>query len=382
MINILHLDTEGGWGGSSISLFHIIKNLNKEKFKSTVVCRKQGPILKKYKKINVEASMVESLYSFSAKPKINNLKLFLTTLPELLFIFRGFFKIQKIIKLKKIDLIHFNFEGFFLLGLILRFFTKIPVVVHYRSTIPNDSIAHKIISNIIVKYLADLVIFISKTEKKKFVKIYPNLSKYKFETIYNISDNKVLKSNRNYFSKNLIFVGNISYHKGVDRLLEIAKLLKDKSLKIKIYGQTRGEHKFEKSLIKTIKENKLTNLKIMGRTNKAEKIIQNAFAILRPSRWNDPWGRDILDAFNAGVPCISTGQLNDLIINKKNGFYVENFEKKKVIKIINKLKSDKNYYFKLKLNIINTQKKMLDKNKNIKKIEKAFLKCSKKKITF
>ena len=79
----------------------------------------------------------------------------------------------------------------------------------------------------------------------------------------------------------------------------------------------------------------------MGRTNKAEKIIQNAFAILRPSRWNDPWGRDILDAFNAGVPCISTGQFNDIIINKKNGFYVENFEKKKVIKIINKLKSDK-----------------------------------------
>ena len=30
MINVLHLDTEGGWGGSSISLFQIIKNLNKK----------------------------------------------------------------------------------------------------------------------------------------------------------------------------------------------------------------------------------------------------------------------------------------------------------------------------------------------------------------
>ena len=57
-------------------------------------------------------------------------------------------------------------------------------------------------------------------------------------------------------------------------------------------------------------------------------------------------------------------------------------KKKKVIKIINKLKSDKNYYLKLKLNIVNTQKKILDKNKNIKKIEKAFLKCSKKKLYF
>tara|TARA_B110000211_G_C14078679_1_gene553420 strand:+ start:2143 stop:3291 length:1149 start_codon:yes stop_codon:yes gene_type:complete len=380
MINILHLDTEGGWGGSSISLFKIIKNLNKEKFKSTVICRKQGPILKKYKKINIEASRVEGLYSFSAKPEINNFKLFLTTLPELLFIFSGFFKIMKIIKLKKINLIHLNFEGFFLLGLLLKFFTKVPTVVHYRSTIPINSIAHKIISNLVVKYLADFVIFISKTEKKKFIKIYPNLSKYKFETVYNISDNKVLKSNRNYLSKDLVFVGNISYYKGVDRLLDIAKFIKDKSLKIKIYGQTRGEHKFEKFLIKTIKEYKLPNLKLMGRTNKAEKIIQNAFVVLRPSRFNDPWGRDILDAFNAGVPCISTGKFNDLIINKKNGFYVENFEKKRVLKIINRLKSSKNYYFKLQSNIINTQKKILDKSKNIKKIEKIFQICLKKEI--
>ena len=30
MLNILHLDTEGGWGGSSVSLFHIVKNLDKK----------------------------------------------------------------------------------------------------------------------------------------------------------------------------------------------------------------------------------------------------------------------------------------------------------------------------------------------------------------
>ena len=85
MINVLHLDTEGGWGGSSISLFQIIKNLNKKKFRSTVVCRKQGPVLKIYKKLIIVAFRVDGLYSFSAKPKVNNLKLFLTTLPQLLF---------------------------------------------------------------------------------------------------------------------------------------------------------------------------------------------------------------------------------------------------------------------------------------------------------
>ena len=149
----------------------------------------------------------------------------------------------------------------------------------------------------------------------------------------------------------MVFIGNISFYKGVDRLIKIAKYIKDKSLKIKIYGETRGEYKFKENLISAIKENNLVNLKLMGRTNNAEKVIQNAFVVLRPSRWDDPWGRDILDAFNSGVPCISTGKFNDLIVNKKNGFYVENFKKKKLYKIIEKLKKEKIlFWFKIKYN--------------------------------
>ena len=377
MLNILHLDTEGGWGGSSISLFQIVKNLNKNKFKSVVICRKDGPIINKYKKANIEAIKLKNLYSFSAKPSTNNFKLFLTTFPDLIFLFNGFLKVLKIIKTKKIDLIHLNFEGFFLIGLLLKYFVKIPIVVHYRSTIPLDSFAHKFIANLIVKYVAEHVIFISKTEKKKFLKIYPGLKKYSFETIYNISENKVLKFKKNFLSKNLVYMGNITFFKGVDRLLDIAKIIKNKDLNIKIYGETRGEFKFEKSLRENIKRSKLNNIKLMGRTANAEKIIQNAFLILRPSRHNDPWGRDILDAFCAGVPCISTGNHDDIIVNKKNGFYVKNFDKIKVSYIIEKLKNNKKNYFKIRSNVIETQKKMLDKKKNIIKIEKIFSSCKK-----
>lgn len=378
MINILHLDTEGGWGGSSVSLFHIVKNLDKKKFNSLVICRKDGPIINKYKKINIEAIKVDNLYSFSAKPSINNFKLFLTTIPDLIFFINGFLKISKIIKKKKIDLIHLNFEGFFLLGLLIKWFLKIPIIVHYRSTIPLNSSAHKFISKLIVKYIAEFVIFISKTEKKKFLKIYPYLKKYNFQTIYNISGNKVLRSQKNFLSKNLVYIGNISFFKGVDRLLGVATLLKDKKLMIKIYGETRGEFKFKKLLNEKINKLKLNNIKLMGRTKKAEKIIQNAFMLLRPSRWNDPWGRDILDAFNAGTPCISTGKYNDIIINKKNGYYVKNFDKTKVSDIIISLKNNKKKYLKLRSNIIVTQKKVLDKKNSIEKIEKIFLKCLKK----
>ena len=85
MINILHLDTEGGWGGSSISLFNIVSNLDKKIFKSHVICRKEGPIINKYKKIKILVERNFNLYSFSPKPHTNNLKLFITTLPQFIF---------------------------------------------------------------------------------------------------------------------------------------------------------------------------------------------------------------------------------------------------------------------------------------------------------
>jgi glycosyltransferase involved in cell wall biosynthesis len=379
MINILHLDTEGGWGGSSISLFKIIKNLDKKNFKSHVICRKKGPIINKYKKKNIWVEQVNNLYSYSAKPLINNFKLFLTTITEIIFFFNGLSKVLEIIKYKKINLIHLNFEGFFLIGFFLKILTKIPIVMHYRSTIPYNSLIHKLISYFIVTHVANYVVFISKTEKRKFFKLYPKLKKIKSEVIYNISDCKPSNINLNKKNKDLVYIGNLSYFKGVDRLIDLAEYLEKKQLKlkIKIYGETRGEFKFIKIFMNKIEKLKLKNLKLMGRTNFAERVIKNSFALLRPSRWNDPWGRDILDAFNSGIPCISTGCKNDIIVNNKNGFYVKKFNKKKVFKIIEKLYFDNMYYLKIKSETIKTKKILLDKNINIKNLESIFRYCAK-----
>ena len=371
MINIIHFDTEGGWGGSSVSLFKIVKNLDKNYFKSFVICRKKGPILKQYKKINTFAELNTDLYSFSPKPKINNLKLFVTTIPQFLFFFRGIFKALSIIKNKKIDLIHLNFEGFFLLGIILRLITNLPIILHYRSTIPLNSISHKFISYLIVNYVANHIIFISKTEKKKFFKIYPKFNKIKSTVIYNFSDCRYIKyTNR----KDLTYIGNISYAKGVDKLFDLAQYFHQQKLKIKIkiYGETRGEEKYFKKIKKRIVDSNLKNIVLKGRTESAEAVIQKSKIILRPSRLNDPWGRDVLDAFSAEVPCISTGTYNDIIINKVNSFYVNNFEIKKVYKIICKLIFDQKYYDKIRYGIRNTTKTLLNKETNIKKLEEIY----------
>lgn len=371
MINILHLDTEGGWGGSSISLFKIVNAIDRKNFKSMVICRKSGPIIKKYKSIKIKVEENHDLYSFSAKAYISNFKLFITTIPQFIFIFRGILKLIKTIKKNNIDIIHLNFEGFFLVGLILKIFLALPIVVHFRSTIPLDSYAHKFISFIIVRYVANRIIFISKTEQKKFFKIYPSFKKIKNEVIYNISSVKPLKQNLRK-KKNLVFIGNLSYWKGVDKLIPLAKKLNDKKIdiKIKIYGDTRGENKYKKFLINKLSSLKLNNIELMGRIDNAENIIKKAFLILRPSRLDDPWGRDIIDACSAGVPIISSGKFNDIIVNNYNSFYVNDFEIKKVFSLIIKLINNKKKYIFLKKNLIKQSKNVLNTRKNINRFEK------------
>ena len=374
MINILHLDTEGGWGGSSISLFNIVTNLNRKRFKPFVICRKNGPIIEKYKKKNINIYKNLNLYSFSPKPRTNNFKLFLTTIPQFIFFINGLIKLYQFINKNKIDIVHLNFEGFFLVGIFLNFFFKIPIVIHYRSTIPTKSISHKIIS-IINLFLSKNIIFISKIEKKKFLKIYPFLRKIKPHVVYNISKCKNLKFNR-FKNKDLIYIGNISFNKGVDRLIDLAQYLQKHKIKslIKIYGDTRGEKSYKDKIIKKIKELKLNNIKLMGRTKNPEEIIQKAFLILRPSRHNDPWGRDIIDACSAGIPCISTGNENDIIINKINSYYVKNFDSKKVSEIIKDLSNSNRLYNKISKNFLKQRKLLLSKEKSILKLQNLFLK--------
>lgn len=374
MINILHLDTEGGWGGSSISLFNIVTNLDKKKFNPFVICRKNGPIIKKYKKKNINIDKNLNLYSFSPKPRTNNFKLFLTTLPQLVFFVGGLIRLSQFIKKNKIDIVHLNFEGFFLVGIFLKFFFKIPIIIHYRSTIPAKSISHKFIS-IINLLVSKNIIFISRLEKKKFLKIYPFLKKLKPHVVYNISKCKKLK-NRKLKNKDLVYVGNISYNKGIDRLINLAQYLQKFKIKflIKIYGETRGENFYKEKIIKRLKELKLNNIKLMGRTENPEKIIQNAFLILRPSRHNDPWGRDIIDACSAGIPCISTGSENDIIINKINSYYVKNFNVERVSKIVRDLYNNNDLYNKVSKNFLKQKKFLLTKEKSILKLQNLFLK--------
>ena len=76
MVNLLHIDIEGGFGGSSISLFNLVKLLDKKKFKCHTIVKLKVLFIKSISQKILMFSL-PNIYSFIPKPKgVNNIKLF------------------------------------------------------------------------------------------------------------------------------------------------------------------------------------------------------------------------------------------------------------------------------------------------------------------
>lgn len=149
----------------------------------------------------------------------------------------------------------------------------------------------------------DKIVPLTFTAEKELVGIVPSLSKDLFCIIPNPvmyeKESPCLSSLRN---KNVVFVGRLSFEKGVIRLLNIWKrvenLLPDISLSI------YGDGYMEKEMRSFIKEHHLNNVKMMGYCDNKEQIYKNADLLLMTSN-TEGFGLVIIEAMYYGVPCIA-----------------------------------------------------------------------------
>jgi glycosyltransferase involved in cell wall biosynthesis len=69
------------------------------------------------------------------------------------------------------------------------------------------------------------------------------------------------------------------------------------------------------------------------------KIISASDIVLRTSRLNDPWGRDIIESMVMGRPIVATGIYDGFVEEGKNGFLIppQRTERETIGKIVEKL---------------------------------------------
>tara|TARA_Y100001970_G_scaffold294127_1_gene447164 strand:- start:4332 stop:5513 length:1182 start_codon:yes stop_codon:yes gene_type:complete len=349
MHRVLCLDIEGGYGGSSKSLFQSIKNLPLNKVKPEVWCRRNGPIQDEYRALGVPCRVIPEMSHLSALPKLSrNIYIFSKELKNFNSKRQFREKLAKEVN-ARFDLVHFNHESLFLLSHWLKKRTNVPFTMHIRTNlVPSifSRIQAKIIQNSI-----DRLVFISENEKMSWSKLGLNTDNYSI--IYNISggSDKELAYNTQIPKDNrlkVISLANYAWVRGVDRLIDVANELANRN-RSDILFIVAGDMSLRGSLPSYLKqiarvggglEDYVESAGLskmfcfLGHIPQPDTVLSQSDLLLRLSRENNPWGRDVIEALGMGVPVVATGSYDRFIKHGLNGYLIDSFNPQKVADLI------------------------------------------------
>ena len=124
----------------------------------------------------------------------------------------------------------------------------------------------------------------------------------------------------------LAFLGRISPEKRVDRAIEIAKRVQ---IPLKIAAKVdRVDRKYFKSVIEPLLRDSL--IEVVGEIGDREKdeFLGNAYALLLPIDWPEPFGLVMIEAMACGTPVIAYcgGAVPEIMEEGHTGFIVEELE--------------------------------------------------------
>jgi glycosyltransferase involved in cell wall biosynthesis len=124
--------------------------------------------------------------------------------------------------------------------------------------------------------------------------------------------------------KYLAFLGRICPEKRVDRAIEIAKQM-DMPLKIAAKVDPADRDYFETRVRKLLKNPLVEYLGEIGEREKSD-FLGNAYALLFPIDWPEPFGLVMIEAMACGTPVIAfrRGSVPEIIEDGITGFVVEN----------------------------------------------------------
>lgn len=327
-VRTVHIDIEGGWGGSSRSLYQLVAGFDRTRVDPVIVHRQTGPLEDWYKRIGVPTVLVPEIASFVPRRK-NSAKIFIANLPTIIRKRQGVGRIVEIIRNRDSRVIHLNYEGLFLLAPRLKVETGLPIVCHYRTHLPENVWARWLVHQL--SQSVDHFFFISPQEEIR-VRMLQRRHSVPGNVLWNIAP-KPLARQTSATPPEAVYLGNLDASKGVDRLIDIAFALDERDappLMLAIYGQSRrGNTAFVDGMKRRIIKERLQHrIELRGFTPDPEKVLTGALALIRPSRENDPWGRDVIEATAFGVPVLATGNFAGVVEPGVTGFLFDPFDPK------------------------------------------------------
>jgi len=140
----------------------------------------------------------------------------------------------------------------------------------------------------------------------------------------------------------LVFLGRLTYNKGVDIAIRVAKAL---MLPLKIGGNISKEEGQEEYFRKEIAPHLQGDIEYIGPVNDVQKVelLSNGIAMLFPIRWEEPFGIVMIESLACGTPVVAfgNGSVNEVIKDRETGF-ICNSEKDMIEGVRNIISIDRN----------------------------------------
>ncbi len=303
-IRIFYLITSLDYGGTQKQLYYLLKNLPKEIEPVVISLKKHG----RFKKKIEEISLLYDL-SFPSQSNILNFIFFFYALLKLYFL---------ILKFKPKVIQSFLFQANILARVIKIFFSKIKIICSERVAEKEKFWQLKIYR--LTNFLVDIVV-VNSLDLRNFVLKYQKIPYDKVVVIPNMMDPHEISSkeipektirelniNRDLFI--ILSAGRFQKQKGFDLLVEVAskfvKLCEEAHLEKKFLFLIIGDGEEEKSILKLILKNNLSNyIKLLGYKENIYDYINICNLFMLTSYWEGS-PNVVLEAISSNKPVIST----------------------------------------------------------------------------
>lgn len=246
---------------------------------------------------------------------------------------RRFRKLQNLVKKENYDVIiaHHGSLSIFIYFILLMHSIPHAVSLKYlhssfdRNYYYKNRLIHDCLMNWSLKYIfrkSDHIIAVSEFVKDSFLKYFP-CEKEQMHVIYNgitLSEHKIKKRNKEKIQ--ILYIGRLVEIKGIDVLIQAARILKTKTKKI-FEIEIVGSGPLKNDLKKLVNESGLDETVLFRKeTLQKEVYFQNADLFVYPSVCDEAFGISLVEAMEYGIICVASdrGGIPEIVRHGENGF--------------------------------------------------------------
>jgi glycosyltransferase involved in cell wall biosynthesis len=244
--------------------------------------------------------------------------------------------LKRIVSQRHVEVIHLNHDSLFVVGLISRMMFGKKIVLHVRTMLPPNRWAK--VQMFISLKVADYLVFITENERELWFSTWKKLRCVPNTVVHNIAQvnpelpARILGSD--LFDKfKVLSLMTFTFLRGVDRLVDVALALRERkcaNVVFVICGQS-DDAIYERRVKRRIEELNLGGyFRFFGYQKNPEALLSEVDALIRPSREDNPWGRDVIEALACGKPVLAFGKYDKFVENGINGFLWSHFDPDKV----------------------------------------------------